>query len=1130
VQVIPNEARGALSGRIFGQFQIKELIGRGGMGDVYRALDSRLGRTVAIKAMNPRLVDSPKARLRFLNETRIASKIVHPFVATVFDVVDSDDNLLLVMEYLEGRTLNKTLKEKKTEPDQLLTWSVEITEALSAIHSAGLIHRDLKPSNIMITPAGHAKVMDFGLARQVRSSEIIDSREDTETNDERVTSEGDVFGTPLYMSPEQLRGRDVDDRSDLFSLGIILYETFSGVHPFKRESLADSTAAILTASPETGGEPGHFEGTPSLHHVLLKLLDKNPTQRHQSAAELLQDLQSLATESKVKQSGRPLMTLAAVMLPLVLLAAGITYWLRLPPNWDKPRISIAVVPFEDHTGDPDGIAEAALVGELLSIDLGASRLARVVGTQQITPLITRGSSQDEIASRTISTISLDYVLLGSLYKEGDEYLGTLRFRPRSADREALAPIRAHGNSPLALAEALASAARSALPEIPRLTVRRDDRVDLAEITSNSDEAQLIYERGRIALRERRLGEAISNFVKATTIDPTFALAHVSLAQAYDLEGNSREARESATRARSHASDDGSRAAERLRLLIESTWFRVYDRLEEAVAITADLVTRFPDEPSLLVAYAEALKKVDRHQESIDQFDRALDIDPDNPSIHLQRGEALVYAGWLDRAEESLTAAEHGFSLVESPEGQAAVNYARGRGLLYQDRYEESIELLKSSRDIYSRAGLEASAAEVTLYLAATYVNQGNPATAGELLDALKPIVEGFGNRKLLCQILTAQGAVQMANGAYVAAVPLLREAVDLARQLENNSLLSDPLTNLAFVMLQVGPQTEADRLLEEALSLARAMGLDYIVNAGASILGQRQYDLGELDKAIETYTSALETEERQGVTRETNQVRYFLAITYERQDRLAEALETIDLTIENFRTLSIQGLLGHALVVRTRVLAALGREAAALEDAVEAERIATADDGGLEGLLMDCDVARGYIMAYRGDYRGALEQANRAVSRSDSISAGTNERPMLLTCLVWSQLGNLDKAEASCRAVIESGDTSLPVRVDAESILLNVLARNGSEQKAAELASEVAERAERMHLQLPFARAISMKLTTLPENKLDQAESLRGQGLDVLNGYVTGAPEGDRQSLEVRGDLVRLKSVFTNRR
>ena len=277
-----------------GPYEILAPLGTGGMGEVYRARDTRLDRTVAIKILPSHLSENFEARQRFEREARAISSLNHPNICTLFDVGHHDGVDFLVMEFLEGETLANRITRGQLEWDQLLKLALEVIDALEGAHRKGLLHRDLKPANIFLTRSGHAKLLDFGLAKSFGSNLDGATRSDLPTlgSEELLTRPGLAVGTIAYMSPEQARGESLDERSDLFSFGIVLYEMASGQHPFAGSTTAMVFDAILNREPEpvtriSPGLPIAFAD------VLGRLMTKNPRHRYQSAGEVGAALQEV---------------------------------------------------------------------------------------------------------------------------------------------------------------------------------------------------------------------------------------------------------------------------------------------------------------------------------------------------------------------------------------------------------------------------------------------------------------------------------------------------------------------------------------------------------------------------------------------------------------------------------------------------------------------------------------------------------------------------------------------------------------------------------------------------------------------------------------------------------------------
>jgi serine/threonine protein kinase len=364
-------------------YRILEKLGEGGMGEVYLAEDTLLDRKVALKFLSERFQEDPTARKRFLREAKSAAAIDHPYICNIFDVGDEGGRSYIVMEYVTGQTLEERLREGPLPVSQALAVSSEIAEALEEAHGKNLVHRDLKPSNIMLTPGGHAKVMDFGLAKQMAPDDV-QSEDETQS---KLTRQGLTAGTLTYMSPEQLCGREVDLRSDIFSFGIVLYEMVTGVHPFRKGSPMETASAIQNDVPAPLSR--YTEEAPELlQHIVRKMLAQDLDQRYQLMHEVKTDLaeltglesgasvQGFQDSRRRRLLGRPAAVAVAGLIAVAVIVAWFIYRQQGTDVEGGEITSLAVLPLENMTGDPEQQYFVDGMHEALITELSKTRASR----------------------------------------------------------------------------------------------------------------------------------------------------------------------------------------------------------------------------------------------------------------------------------------------------------------------------------------------------------------------------------------------------------------------------------------------------------------------------------------------------------------------------------------------------------------------------------------------------------------------------------------------------------------------------------------------------------------------------------------------------------------------------------
>jgi TolB-like protein/tRNA A-37 threonylcarbamoyl transferase component Bud32/Flp pilus assembly protein TadD len=531
------------SGSKLGTYEIISLLGAGGMGEVYRARDSRLGRDVAIKVLPADRVVHDEDRRRFLQEARAASALNHPNIVTIHEIESAGDVDFIVMEYVPGTSLHGLVSGQGMPAAEVVRIAVTLADALGRAHARGIIHRDLKPANVMIGPEGVVKILDFGLAK-VRPLQIPDSGDDTVTQPSfqgPLTEVGTISGTVGYMSPEQATGKPVDHRTDIFSFGAMLYEMATGCAPFRGASTAETLAALLTESPQP---PSALAAVPvALEQVILKCLQKDPAARFQHFEEVARALHAApsALPAPVVAARPPRRLVLAGALALVAVAAlvaGVLGW----RTWGSSRVgdattnrrfeSVAVLPFANSSVDP----ELEYVGDGLTENIinNIARLQRVRVVPRSTVFSHKGKIGD--AQALGRSLEVGAVLTGRVTRKGD----TLAIAVELIDIGGRSQI--WGTQYTRRADDLQAIETEITREVAArlgFELTADDRRRLAKGGTQSVEAYDFYLRGLYHLSRPRLEglkEAIGFFERAAQADPGYALPHAGLSDVYGMLG------------------------------------------------------------------------------------------------------------------------------------------------------------------------------------------------------------------------------------------------------------------------------------------------------------------------------------------------------------------------------------------------------------------------------------------------------------------------------------------------------------------------------------------------------------------------------------------------------------------
>jgi serine/threonine protein kinase/tetratricopeptide (TPR) repeat protein len=644
-------------GKTISHFEITGKLGQGGMGEVWLARDTRLGRTVALKTLPTARAESEDRRRRFEDEARAASALNHPGIAHIYDVGEADGVHFIAMEHVDGESLDHRLARLPLTISEILDLGSQLADASTAAHDHGVTHRDIKPSNLMVTPDGRLKVLDFGLAKLQPTLEG-----DPGGTVETMTQPGLVMGTVQYMSPEQALGKEADHRSDIFSTGVVLYQMATGRLPFQGSTPTETITEIVKSEPVPVGELSPVS-PPELERIIRKCMEKDPGRRYQSARDLAVDLDNLKrdTDSGVMvptgrvRSSRSWVTYAILGLVAVGAIATLFFWNRAAGSRSEAITSIAVLPFENGTGDAesdylcDGLTESLI-----------NTLAQIPELKVISRRSAFAFKDSEEDPQAIGhKLGVQALLMGRLVQRGVQLAVSAELVDVSDNHQLWGGrFDRDQTNVLAIEQELTNTIAQTL----RIELSPDTAKNLERRYAVDPEAHRLYLQGRQFTigSAREMHKAVESFQQAIAMDPGYAEPYAGLADAYMTQAlhgvmNREEALEMSKEAVDQALAIDESLAEALaasaerKYLFEWDWAGADHDLKRAVELN-------PGSDFARASYAYYLSAVGRFDEAIEQATAAKELDPLSPSAFHLVAYSLMGKREYERAAAEFRAA------------------------------------------------------------------------------------------------------------------------------------------------------------------------------------------------------------------------------------------------------------------------------------------------------------------------------------------------------------------------------------------------------------------------------------------------------------------------------------------
>jgi serine/threonine protein kinase/tetratricopeptide (TPR) repeat protein len=800
-------------GKQINQYKILEKLGEGGMGVVYKAQDTKLDRTVALKFLPAHLTASDTEKARFLQEAKAAAQLNHPNVCVIHEIQDQGEHPFIVMEYVEGQTIHKMVSTgDKLAIDKVVEYAIQMADALQTAHEKDIVHRDIKSDNIMVTAKNRIKVMDFGLAKLKGTA--------------RLTKSASTVGTLAYMAPEQIQGHDVDSRSDIFSFGVVLFEMLTGKLPFKGDYEAALMYEIMNERPQSA-ESLRPDIPSELTHIINRALEKDPNDRYQSISDLLIDLRRLKRDST--KVSRPAMPAAEsskeqpapttevapakqkhkLRLPLIVAGASLIIILVilgifLFPGGEvtsQERLPIAVADFINQTNEPE---LNGLSGMLITALEQSRRLAVVTRSRMFDILDQMGKKDvnriDESLGRQIcQQANIGAMVVASIRKFGKLYTIDLKVvDPNKNEYLFTAKEEAEGQESIpTMLDKLSEKTRVGLKE--RVTQVKETSQKVASVTTTNLEAYQHYFQGQQFINQLKFKEATEEFKKAIVLDSTFGSAYYRLAYAesWGIQGEGVQ--------KGHiksALKYINRLPERERFLVRAENARIENGFKAGIAIYREMEKIYPDDKEMIYNIGDWSYHIEDYTTAISYLSKTLETDPNNY-------RALQHLTWTYRDmgsyDKMLETAKRYVSVAGSGESYNLL----GNAYALLDQFEQGLTTLRQAR------GLFPENYHITGSIARIYAYQGKfdeaAAELSKLIEQNQPAKAKLYGYHQLSSFYPYQGKYRKSINFFDKIVKLHLQENDTSRA------MNDQLSEALFLVWGWNDRDKARKEIEKTI-------------------------------------------------------------------------------------------------------------------------------------------------------------------------------------------------------------------------------------------------------------------------------------------------------------------------